>query len=324
MTESGNGSVNFVYEASVTSLAQQSIGEVGLGISDKATLFGVNPTGSVTFKLYNNPNASGTPLFTTTANISGGSATSAFFGVTSPGTYYWQATYNGDSNNTAAITNSASDPVVVISGPGDWMAAEPDGAKLTVISLPGTVNSAAGPSLSDALIGSGSATVVVPTTVTGVAANNTALAAHLANSTAVAAALAAGDENAVGAGSAVVVSDLSTLATDTSLGITQTSSGAGLALGLASNTTAVAADSAALAPAKLSEGTTEPADAMAASDDMATQEAVPKQPDAGLCAGHHEWFNRLSDVGGAGRVGRPGGWNRPAILHNRAGVAHIG
>ena len=79
---------------------------MGLGIADKATVFGVDPTGTVTFHLYDNANASGTPLYTDTENVSGGVATSGFSTATTPGTYYWVATYNGDSNNAAATSNS--------------------------------------------------------------------------------------------------------------------------------------------------------------------------------------------------------------------------
>jgi hypothetical protein len=273
VTETGNGSVNFLFGASVTTLSQQSIGQVGLGISDQATLFGVNPTGTVTFNLYDNPSASGTPLYTNTATASGGVATSGFFGPTNTGTYYWQATYHGDSNNLPAISNSGSDPVVVISGPGDWMAAEPDGVPLTDISLPGTVNSAAGPSLSDALIGSGSSNVLVPTTVSGVLANDASLAAHLTDSIAVEVALASPDAAAVAANSVVVLDDALASAADTAAGITQTSTGAGLALGLTSDIAAVTSDSYSLAQSLTNESTTEPKAAMVAADDASVQSA---------------------------------------------------
>ena len=119
------------YPASITTAAVNAIGEVGVGIDDKATVTGFNPSGTVTFDLYDNPIASGTPLYTNTETVSGGVATSGFSTATTPGTYYWAATYSGDSNNVAATSNSGSDPVVVISGPADWMAAEPDGVPLT-------------------------------------------------------------------------------------------------------------------------------------------------------------------------------------------------
>ena len=239
------------YPASIITTAITGIGEVGLGIDDKATVTGFNPSGTVTFNIYDNPSAGGTPLYTNTETVSGGVATSAYFPPTTPGTYYWVATYNGDSNNLPATSNSGSDPVVVISGPGDWMAAEPDGVPLTDVSLPGTVNSAAGPSLSDALIGSGSSNVLVPTTVSGTVANDASLAAHLADSIAVEVALASPDAAAVAANSTVVALDTAALAADSAAGITQTSTGAGLALGLTSDIAAVAADSAGLDSGKI-------------------------------------------------------------------------
>ena len=50
---------------------------VGTSIADKATVTGgYNPTGTVTFNLYANSTATGTPLFTDTETLSGGTATS--------------------------------------------------------------------------------------------------------------------------------------------------------------------------------------------------------------------------------------------------------
>src|SRR5262249_51357345 len=90
---------------------------VGVGgtISDKATVSGgFNPTGTVTFNLFNNPNAIGSPLFTDTEPLSGGMATSASFTTTGTGTFYWMATYNGDSNNGSVTSGSADEPVNVV------------------------------------------------------------------------------------------------------------------------------------------------------------------------------------------------------------------
>ena len=65
---------------------------------------GDNPTGTVTFKLYNNPNGTGTPLFTDTEPLSGGVATSPGYTTTATGTDYWVATYNGDANNSTVTS----------------------------------------------------------------------------------------------------------------------------------------------------------------------------------------------------------------------------
>ena len=69
---------------------------------------GDNPTGTVTFNLYSNSTGSGTPLFTDTETLSGGTATSTGYIATATGTDYWVATYNGDSNNAAVTSGTAS------------------------------------------------------------------------------------------------------------------------------------------------------------------------------------------------------------------------
>jgi VCBS repeat-containing protein len=85
----------------------------GTAIKDSATVSGgFFPIGTVTFKLYNNATASGTPLFTDTEPLST-STTSASYTPTAPGTDYWVATYNGDSNNNAVTSGAADEPVVI-------------------------------------------------------------------------------------------------------------------------------------------------------------------------------------------------------------------
>jgi hypothetical protein len=81
--------------------------------SAKATVSGgFNPTGTVTFRLYDNPNATGTPRFTDTEPLVGGVATSATYTATADDTDYWVATYNGDGNNNAVTSGSADAPVL--------------------------------------------------------------------------------------------------------------------------------------------------------------------------------------------------------------------
>ena len=67
------------------------------------------PTGTVTFKLYGNSGDTGTPLFTDTETLSGGTATSKGYAATATGTGYWVATYNGDVN----FNPSPNSPLVV-------------------------------------------------------------------------------------------------------------------------------------------------------------------------------------------------------------------
>jgi uncharacterized repeat protein (TIGR01451 family) len=95
---------------------------VGSSIADKATVTGgFNPTGTVTFTLFDNPNASGTPLFTDTETLVGGMATSVGYIATATGTDYWVATYNGDANNSAVSSGTADEPVVITSGTPDLL-----------------------------------------------------------------------------------------------------------------------------------------------------------------------------------------------------------
>ena len=84
-------------------------GPVGTtSVTDSATVFGgTDPAGDVTFNLYSD-DACSSEVFTSTNALSGGSATSGSFTPTSPGTYYWIATYNGDANNNA-VSGSCGD-----------------------------------------------------------------------------------------------------------------------------------------------------------------------------------------------------------------------
>jgi hypothetical protein len=98
----------------VTTTQQPSSTTFGHSIADKATLSGgSSPTGTVTFNLYNNATATGTPLFTDTKTVSGGSATSAGYTPAAPGTYYWVATYNGDANNNTVTSSASGEPVTI-------------------------------------------------------------------------------------------------------------------------------------------------------------------------------------------------------------------
>jgi hypothetical protein len=91
---------------------------IGQSSYDVATVTGGdNPTGTVTFNLYDNATASGTPLFTDTEPLSGGTATSASYTTTALGTDYWVATYNGDSNNDSISSGVADEPLQVVSTP---------------------------------------------------------------------------------------------------------------------------------------------------------------------------------------------------------------
>jgi uncharacterized repeat protein (TIGR01451 family) len=105
---------------SITTVQQPASATVGSSIADKATVTGgFNPSGTVTFNLFNNATASGTPLFTDTEPLAGGTATSAGYTATATGTDYWVANYNGDSNNNSVTSGAAAEPVTVTPPPAD-------------------------------------------------------------------------------------------------------------------------------------------------------------------------------------------------------------
>jgi hypothetical protein len=82
---------------------------LGGAISSGATLSGGrSPSGNITFKLYaslTDCNAGTTALFSDTVPVNSGNGWYPFYNTyapTSVGTYYWIASYSGDSNNQAA------------------------------------------------------------------------------------------------------------------------------------------------------------------------------------------------------------------------------
>jgi uncharacterized repeat protein (TIGR01451 family) len=123
--DSNNKSVTSVFSAepvtvspatpSIITSQQPATATVGASVADQATVSGgYNPTGTVTFTLYNNPNGTGTPLVTY-ANVAlvSGVATSPGYTTTAAGTDYWVATYNGNSNNNSVTSALTAEPVTV-------------------------------------------------------------------------------------------------------------------------------------------------------------------------------------------------------------------
>ena len=78
-------------------------------IFDTATLSGgFNPTGTITFNLFQD-SCDSSPIFTTTATVAGdGTYTSSSFTTTAPGSYLWSAGYGGDANNQP-VTSACGD-----------------------------------------------------------------------------------------------------------------------------------------------------------------------------------------------------------------------
>src|SRR5205085_951767 len=94
-------------------------GVVGATFKDKATLsgaFGAHPGGSISWKLYANGKCEGSPVATdgpVTVSANGSYATPAGASPTPAGTYYWVATYSGDTNNEEASSGCAAEPIAV-------------------------------------------------------------------------------------------------------------------------------------------------------------------------------------------------------------------
>lgn len=100
----------------ITTTQQPAVATVGSVIADQATVTGNNPTGTVTFNLYNNATGTGPAVFTDPNEpLVNGVATSAGYPATATGTYYWVDTYNGDANNSSVASALTAEPVVITS-----------------------------------------------------------------------------------------------------------------------------------------------------------------------------------------------------------------
>jgi uncharacterized repeat protein (TIGR01451 family) len=103
----------------LTTAQNPTSGPLGALYKDKATLAGAaspDGSGTITFTLYPNNDCTGTPLDTeTVSGISANGVVETPVGVTlsNTGTYYWFASYSGDSNNLPASSGCADEPVVV-------------------------------------------------------------------------------------------------------------------------------------------------------------------------------------------------------------------
>jgi hypothetical protein len=115
-----------VAKATISIQTQVGPASITLGQSfhDTATLSppaGVAaPTGTVTFNVYGNDTCTGTPTFTSTNPVIGGtSSTSDSFTPTAAGTYRVIATYSGDAsyNSITSLCNEPSEAVVVSTTP---------------------------------------------------------------------------------------------------------------------------------------------------------------------------------------------------------------
>ncbi len=89
---------------------------VGTSVADGVTLAsGYDPSGTITFDLYRTDTCTGTPVYSSTATVTGDGIYSAVpETLTVVGSYYWQASYSGDGDNTPpAATPCASGKLTV-------------------------------------------------------------------------------------------------------------------------------------------------------------------------------------------------------------------
>jgi LPXTG-motif cell wall-anchored protein len=95
---------------------QSAGGTIGTTLSDTATVSGgLNPTGTVTFQLFNNVTCSSTPVFISSNQpLSNGKASSGNFKPTTTATFEWVATYNGDNANLTAVSGCGAEPVTIV------------------------------------------------------------------------------------------------------------------------------------------------------------------------------------------------------------------
>jgi uncharacterized repeat protein (TIGR01451 family) len=109
-------------QPSIVTTPQPASGSVDDVFGDKATLSGganYDGTGSITFKLYSAADCGGSVVDTETVpNISanGDVTTPNGFAIPSAGTFYWVASFSGDSNN-GAFTSACNDEPVVVNPP---------------------------------------------------------------------------------------------------------------------------------------------------------------------------------------------------------------
>lgn len=100
---------------SITTTTDPSDGYVGDTFFDTAELSGAyRPTGSITFTLYSTSKC-GSPIYSEVITVSGNGSYETAIGwvATAPGTYYWRASYSGDSNNDAVSSACNEEPIVV-------------------------------------------------------------------------------------------------------------------------------------------------------------------------------------------------------------------
>jgi len=99
----------------------------GTAVTDHATLTGANAskaTGTVEYKVYSDSKCTVLAASAGTVSVTGGTVPGSNAETLAPGTYYWQASYDGDTNNNSStsecgaetLTVAASDQPITASG----------------------------------------------------------------------------------------------------------------------------------------------------------------------------------------------------------------
>ena len=117
-------------------------------LTDTATLEGgFNPTGTITFTLFRNGGT--TPVDTETVTVNGNGTYTTPTGFTLPargtvtGTYQWDATYSGDTNNNSVRDNNAADEQVTVHVANPTLGTTPNPTTVTLGTTPVTLTDTA-------------------------------------------------------------------------------------------------------------------------------------------------------------------------------------
>jgi hypothetical protein len=125
-----------------------TLGTTSQTLNDTAVLAGgFNPTGTITFTLFYNGGT--TPVDTETVTVNGDGAYTTPVGFTLPttgtvtGTYQWDASYSGDSNNTAVSDNNDPTERVTVSAASPALTTAPTPTAVTLSTTSATLNDTA-------------------------------------------------------------------------------------------------------------------------------------------------------------------------------------
>ena len=125
-----------------------TLGANAVTLTDTATLEGgFNPTGTITFTLFHNGGP--TPVDTEVVTVSGNGTYTTPTGFMLPtggtvtGNYQWDATYSGDTNNSAVSDNNAADELVTVSAANPTIITTPTPVTVTLGATPVTLTDSA-------------------------------------------------------------------------------------------------------------------------------------------------------------------------------------